>query len=244
MNRRQLIAGTTLGALGATLASSYSASSQAAPVANAGPLQPPAKGKIPVAVLLSDNAQVIDFAGPWEVFQGCHVRSRGSTMDEIMPFELFTVAPTAKEIRATGGMRIVPDYTFANAPAARVVVVPAQGGLAPKRDEAKEWLVSASSKADVTMSVCTGAFILGYAGLLDGLTATTYFKRFDEFAKKFPQVKLLRGARFVENEKISTSAGLSAGIDLAIRVVERYFGRDVAATTAADLEYEGKGWMV
>lgn len=244
MNRRQLIAGTTLGALGATLASSYSASSQAAPAANAGPLQAPAKGKIPVAVLLSDGAQVIDFAGPWEVFQGCHVHSRGSTRDEIMPFELFTVAPTATEIRATGGMRIVPDYTFADAPAARVVVVPAQGGLGPKRDEAKEWLVSASRKADVTMSVCTGAFILGYAGLLDGLAATTYFKRFDEFAKKFPQVKLLRGARFVENEKISTSAGLSAGIDLAIRVVERYFGRDVAATTAADLEYEGKGWMV
>lgn len=244
MNRRQLIAGTTLGALGATLASSYSGSSQAAAVANAGPLQAPAKGKIPVAVLLSDNAQVIDFAGPWEVFEGCHVHSRGSAMDEMMPFQLFTVAPTAREIRATGGMRIVPDYTFANAPAARVVVVPAQGGLVPKRDEAKEWLVSASRQADVTMSVCTGAFILGDAGLLDGLAATTYFRRFDEFAKQFPQVKLLRGVRFVENEKISTSAGLSAGIDLAIRVVERYFGREVAASTAANLEYEGKGWMV
>jgi transcriptional regulator GlxA family with amidase domain len=242
MNRRQLIAGATLSALGATLAS-YSSSSQGAPVSKAGPLQAPAKGKIPVAVLLSENAQVIDFAGPWEVFQGCHVHSRGSTMDEMMPFELFTVAPTAKEIRATGGMRILPDYTFADAPAARVVVVPAQGGLGAKRDEAKEWLVSASNNADVTMSVCTGAFILGHAGLLDGLAATTYFKRFDEFAKTFPKVKLLRGVRFVENEKVSTSAGLSAGIDLAIRVIERYFGREVAATTAADLEYEGKGWM-
>lgn len=241
MNRRQLIAGATLGA---TLATSYSASSLGAPVSNAGPLQAPAKGKIPVAVLLSENAQVIDFAGPWEVFQGCHVPGRGSTMDETMPFELFTVAPTAKEIRATGGMRIVPDYTFADAPAARVVVVPAQGGLRAKRDEAKEWLVSASNEADVTMSVCTGAFILGHAGLLDGLAATTYFKRFDAFAERFPKVKLLRGVRFVENEKISTSAGLSAGIDLALRVIERYFGRDVAATTATDLEYEGKGWIV
>lgn len=242
MNRRQLIAGTTLGALGTTLASSYIPSSQGDPVSNADPLQAPAKGKIPVAVLLSDGAQVIDFAGPWEVFQGCHVQSRGSTMDEMMPFDLFTVAPTAKEIRATGGMRIVPDYTFADAPVARVIVVPAQGGLGAKRDEAKEWLVSASKKADVTMSVCTGAFILGDAGLLDGLAATTYFKRFDEFAQRFPQVKLLRGVRFVENEKVSTSAGLSAGIDLAIRVIERYFGQEIAATTAADLEYEGKGW--
>lgn len=244
MNRRQLIAVATLGALGATRASSYNSSSQGAPVSNAGPLQAPTKGKIPVAVLLSEGAQVIDFAGPWEVFQGCHMHSRGSTMDEMMPFDLFTVAPTAKEIRATGGMRIVPDYTFADAPAARVIVVPAQDGLGAKRDEAKEWLVSASRKADVTMSVCTGAFILGYAGLLDGLAATTYFKRFDEFSERFPKVKLVRGVRFVENEKVSTSAGLSAGIDLAIRVIERYFGREVAATTAADLEYEGKGWMV
>jgi transcriptional regulator GlxA family with amidase domain len=243
MNRRQLVAGATLSALGATLAS-HSPSGQATPVSNAGPLKAPPKDKIPVAVLLSQSAQVIDFAGPWEVFQGCHVDSRGSTMDETMPFELFTVAPTAKEIRATGGLRIVPDYTFANAPAARVVVVPAQGGLGAYKDEATEWLVAASKKADVTMSVCTGAFILGYVGLLDGLAATTYFRRFDEFAKTFPQVKLLRGVRFVENDKISTSAGLSAGIDLALRVVERYFGREVAATTAADLEYEGKGWMV
>jgi len=242
MNRRQLIAGATLSALGTTVAS-YSSSSHGASVSNASPLQAPAKGKIPVAVLLSQGAQVIDFAGPWEVFQGCHAPSRGSTMDERMPFELFTVAPTRKEIRATGGMRIMPDYTFADAPTARVVVVPAQGGLGAYRDEAKEWLVSASKQADVTMSVCTGAFILGYAGLLDGLAATTYFKRFDEFAATFPKVKLLRGVRFVENQKISTSAGLSAGIDLAIRVVERYFGREVATTTAADLEYEGRGWM-
>ena len=244
MNRREMISGATLGAIGATLASSYSAATRAASIPKAGPLQPPAKGKIPVAVLVSENAQVIDFAGPWEVFQGCHVHSRGSTMEETMPFELFTVAPTANEFRATGGMRIVPNYTFADAPSARVVVVPAQGGLGPKREEAKEWLVSASKKADVTMSVCTGAFILGYAGLLDGLAATTYFRRFDAFAETFPQVKLLRGVRFVENEKISTSAGLSAGIDLSIRVIERYFGRDVAATTAADLEYEGQGWKV
>lgn len=243
MNRRQLIAGGTLGALGTTLAS-YGSSSQGALVAGGRPLQAPAKGKIPVAVLLSDNAQVIDFAGPWEVFQGCHVHSRGSTMDEMMPFHLFTVAPTAKEIRATGGMRIVPDYTFADAPTARVVVVPAQGGLAARRDEAKEWLVSASKQADVTMSVCTGAFILGYAGLLDGLAATTHFKRFDEFAEKFPKVRLMRGVRFVENETISTSAGLSAGIDLSIRVIERYFGREVATRTAAHLEYEGEGWKV
>jgi transcriptional regulator GlxA family with amidase domain len=234
MNRRQMLTSTVLGTFGAALTTPLTAS----------PLRAPPKGKIPVAVLLSENAQVIDFAGPWEVFEGVHVPSRGTSMDEMMPFQLFTVAPTRQPIRATGGLRIVPDYTFADAPKARVIVVPAQSGLAPHADAAKKWLRAASSQSDVTMSVCTGAFVLGYAGLLDGLSATTYFRRHDEFAKTFPQVKLVRGVRFVENDKISTSAGLSAGIDLALRVVERYFGREVAADTATNLEYEGKGWIV
>jgi len=213
-------------------------------VSHAGPLRAPATGKIPVAFLISENAQVIDFAGPWEVFDGVHVPGRGATHDASMPFELFTVAPSKDPIRATGGLHIVPDYTFAAAPPAKVIVVPAQGGLGAHVSEAKKWLLEASAQSDITMSVCTGAFVLGYAGLLDGLSATTYFRRLDQFAKQFPQVKLMRGVRFVENEKISTSAGLSAGIDLALRVVDRYFGREVATDTATNLEYEGKSWIV
>ena len=233
MDRRQMLTSATLGAVGL-----------AAGVSNAGPLKPATNGKIRVAVLLSENAQVIDFAGPWEVFQGVHLASRGATHEAAMPFELFTVAPTKEPLRATGGLRITPDYTFADVPQANIIVVPAQGGLTPYAKEAKEWLINASAKSDVTMSVCTGAFILGHAGLLDGLSATTYHRRLDQFAATFPKVKLVRGVRFVENDKISTSAGLSAGIDLALHVVERYFGREVAAHTAANLEYEGKGWIV
>jgi len=225
MDRRRMLTSMTLGSLGL-----------AAGITTARPLKPPSTGSIPVAVLLSEGAQVIDFAGPWEVFEGVHVQ-------EAMPFKLFTVAPTKEPIRATGGLRIVPDYSFADAPPARVIVVPAQGGLKPYAAEAKKWLVSASDQADVTMSVCTGAFILAHAGLLDGLSATTYHRRLDQFERTFPKVKLVRGVRFVENEKISTSAGLSAGIDLALHVVERYFGRDIANATAENLEYEGIGWI-
>ncbi len=239
MNRREVLSNAALGALGATLATS----ARAKAVTTSGALQAPKTGKIPVAVLISEHAQVIDFAGPWEVFQGVHIHSRGGSMDEMMPFELFTVAPTKDPVRATGGLRIIPDYTFADAPQARVIVVPAQGGLGRYVEPGKKWLTQAAAASDVTMSVCTGAFILGHAGLLDGLSATTYHRRLDQFEKQFPQVKLVRGVRFVENEKISTSAGLSAGIDLALRVVERYFGREVAADTAANLEYEGKGWV-
>jgi transcriptional regulator GlxA family with amidase domain len=238
MNRRELLQNTALGAIAASLAAPALATGVST---NVKPLQAPPKGKIPVAFLLAENAQVIDFTGPWEVFQDVHVPARGSSMDEMMPFELFTVAASKDPIECTGGLRVVPNYTFDNAPPAKVIVVPAQerpGG------DTKEWLRAASAKSDVTMSVCTGAFVLGAAGLLDGLAATTYYRRLDKFAETFPKVNVKRGVRFVENEVISTSAGLSAGIDLALRVVERYFGREVATQTAETMEYEGKGWIV
>jgi YHS domain-containing protein len=106
-----------------------------------------------------------------------------------------------------------------------------------------DWLREASRKADVTMSVCTGAFILGHAGLLSGKRATTHHGAFKEFAMKFPDTALQRGARFVEEGNIATAGGLSSGIDLALRVVERYFGRSVANHTAYVMEYQGKGWL-
>jgi len=203
-------------------------------------LKPPAKGKIPVAVAISQGVTVIDFAGPWEVFQDVHVKERGADMDEQMPFELFTVAEKTEPLTGSGGLKLVPDYTFTSAPQPRVVVVPAQRGS----DALHGWLREMVKSADITMSVCTGAFQLGKAGLLAGKSATTHHDFLDQFAKAFPDVAVKRGVRFVEGEKISTAGGLSSGIDLALRVVDRYFGRDVARSTAAYMEYESKGWIV
>jgi transcriptional regulator GlxA family with amidase domain len=101
-----------------------------------------------------------------------------------------------------------------------------------------------STSTDVIMSVCTGAFQVAKAGLLTGKEATTHHDFFDQFAKSFPDVNLKRGLRFVEEERISTAGGLSSGIDLALRVVDRYFGRDAAQTTASYMEYQSKGWIV
>jgi len=195
---------------------------------------------VPVAVLVSPGATVIDFAGPWEVFQDVHLPGRGSTMEEAMPFELFTVSDTTEPITASAGLKIVPDYALDRAPTPRVIVVPAQRAS----DRAVAWLREASGAADLTMSVCTGAFILGKAGLLAGRAATTHHDFFDQFASRFPDVELKRGVRFVEEGKIATSGGLTSGIDLALRVVERYFGREVARQTATYMEYHGDGWMV
>ncbi len=197
------------------------------------PLTPPAKGLIPVAFLISDGAVVIDFTGPWEVFQDVMLD------DQHMPFHLYTVAETAKRIRASGGMKLVPDYTFANAPLPKVIVIPAQGNDSPA---VLDWIRKASRTADVTMSVCTGAFLLAKSGLLDGKSATTHHNSYKIFERQFPKVALKRGARFVEDGKLASAGGLTSGMDLAMRVVERYFGREVAEKNAYYMEYQGGGW--
>jgi transcriptional regulator GlxA family with amidase domain len=106
-----------------------------------------------------------------------------------------------------------------------------------------DWIRKSTKNTDVTMSVCTGAFVLAKTGLLSGKAATTYHGAFVRFATQFPDIQLKRGARFVEDGNLATAGGLSSGIDLALRVVERYYGREVAQKTAYNLEYQGQGWM-
>ena len=210
------------------------------PAAASNPLQAPAKGTIPVACLISDGAVVIDFAGPWEVFNNVMLPSRGPSMDDQMPFRTYTVSESAAPIKTSGGMKIIPDYTYKNAPAPKVIVIPAQGN---DSKPTLEWIRSASKGTDVTMSVCTGAFLLAETGLLSGKSATTHHGSYGSFAMQFSDIRLRRGARFVEEGNLASSGGLSSGIDLALRVVERYFGREAAKSTAYQMEYQGLGWM-
>lgn len=241
MKRRDLLrGGAALGCMAAfPFASGWSAigldeSAALAP----SPLKPPAEGSIPVAFLISDGAVIIDFCGPWEVFQDVSLPSRGMQhMHDA--FNLFTVAETTKPVRASAGMKIVPDYTFDNAPAPKVIVIPAQQHAS---EAAFAWLRKNTQNADITMSVCTGAFVLAEAGLLAGKPATTHHSAYKSLAMEFPDVQVKRGARFVEAGNIASAGGLSSGIDLALRVVERYYGRDVATATAYQMEYQGEGW--
>jgi putative intracellular protease/amidase/YHS domain-containing protein len=203
-------------------------------------LHPPAHGSIPVAFLLSDGAVMIDFAGPWEVFQDVMIPSRGPSMQDQMPFRLYTVAETTRPVRTSGGMKIIPNYTYQTAPTPKVLVIPAQSVPTART---KAWIRSMTKHTDVTMSVCTGAFVLAATGLLSGKAATTHHASYQSLATKFPDIQVQRGARFVEAGNRATSGGLSSGIDLALRVVERYFGRDVAQQTAFSMEYQGEGWM-
>ena len=234
-----LLAAITLVVLGqlsgSNLAKAPSASEGNHAAVKINPLKPPAQGSIPVAFVISNGAQVIDFTGPWEVFQDVMVPGRTDH-----PFHLYTVSKSTSPIHASGGMKIVPDYTFENAPAPKVIVIPAQS---EPSEATLEWIRKSTKTSDVTMSVCTGAFVLAKTGLLSGKAATTFHGAFVSFANEFPDIDLKRGARFVEDGNLATAGGLSSGIDLALRVVERYFGHEIAQKTAYNMEYQGLGWM-
>jgi transcriptional regulator GlxA family with amidase domain len=198
------------------------------------PLPLPASGRIRVAFLIGEHVNVIDLAGPWETFQDA-----GAGTNTSSPFELFTVAQSKRVVRATAGLRLMPHHTYASAPQPHVIVVPAHHATPATH----RWLRRRAQKAQVVMSVCTGAFILAEAGLLDGHTATTHHNFFDQFESAFPKVHLIRGERFVEHDKIATAAGLTSGIDLALRLVERYQGRQAAEQTADYMEHESSRWQ-
>jgi len=205
------------------------------------PLKPPADGgRIPVAFAISHGAVIIDFCGPWEVFQDVLIASRGTSMDDQMPFNLYTVAEKTDPIRASGGMKIVPDYTFENAPQPKVIVIPAQNGVT---EAMIGWIRESTKHADLTMSVCTGALLLAETGLLKGKAATTHHSAYIQLALEHPEIRVKPGYRFVEDGNIATAGGLTSGMDLALRVVERYFGRAAADETVYQMEYQGRGWM-
>jgi transcriptional regulator GlxA family with amidase domain len=196
-------------------------------------LTPPKEGPIRVAFVMTDGATMIDFAGPWEVFQDAHTDAGD------MPFELYTVGESKAPIGTSGGMKVTPDYAFADAPVPHIVVIGAQRGSKGLPD----WLRSMHARNAVILSVCTGAFKVAQAGLLDGKSATTHHDFYDKFAQNHPNVKLVKSTRYVQAAPdIFTAGGLTSGIDLALHVVELYFGRGTAQRTATYMEYESDGW--
>jgi transcriptional regulator GlxA family with amidase domain len=162
-------------------------------------------------------------------------------------FPLFTVASTLDELQTTGsmdgnnmnGLKFHADHTFETAPQPKVILMGAQAAGTPAK---LEWIRKAAADADVVISVCTGAFLLARTGLLDGLSATTHPNSYDRFAKEFPNIKLVRGTRFVDNGKFVTAGGLSAGIDTALHIVSRYNGISAARQVAEYMQYHSQSW--
>jgi transcriptional regulator GlxA family with amidase domain len=206
-----------------------------------GILKPPANGVVNVAFIVSDQTALIDLAGPWEVFGDTMLAPQGGPWrggDMIMPFNLYAVSDSQKSI-SVGGLQVVPGYTFENAPKPQVIVVPAQGGRSTAQ---KRWVLENTRTADITMSVCTGASMLAAYGLLDHQRATTHHMFVDDMQRKYPAVHFVTGLRYIDNGNVATAGGLSSGIDLALHVVERYYGSEIAQATADYMEYGGELW--
>ena len=237
MNRRELLKRSA--ALGLTAAGSFSLPGAAAAtldtVAPPNPLTPPANAPIPVAFLISEGAAVIDFCGPWEVFERVYLPERKHDA-----FSLYTVAETAAPITAGGGLKITPNYTIANAPPPKVIVIPAQSDAS---EATKDWIRNATRSTDVTMSVCTGAFVLASTGLLSGKSATTHHGAYVDFAMQYPDIHLERGARFVESGNLASAGGLTSGMDLAFSRSRALLRSRSRPRPRSLLEYQGQAWL-
>jgi CubicO group peptidase (beta-lactamase class C family)/putative intracellular protease/amidase/DNA-directed RNA polymerase subunit RPC12/RpoP len=181
---------------------------------------------VSVAILLFNGVEIIDYTGPWEVFGQAG-------------FDVHAVAESLKPVKTTFGQRVLPDYTFENCPPADVVLIPGGGVTDELLANAKVvgWIRTAGQNAKHVMSVCTGAFLLGKAGLLDGQTATTFHNSIDGLTRFAPKTKVVYDQRFVDNGKVITTAGLTSGIDGALHVVSRILGQGEAQATALGLEY-------
>jgi transcriptional regulator GlxA family with amidase domain len=187
-----------------------------------------------VAILIFDDAEVLDFCGPFEVF---------STTGELAGHGLlrvFTVALSEEAVGARNGLRVLPDRTLAESPRPDIVLVPGGQGTRAAMDDERiiAWLQSCAGSAELLLSVCSGALLLARAGLLNGLTATTHHEVLDELQSLAPAARVVADRRFVDNGRIILSAGIAAGIDMCLYVVTRLFGEAAARRTAAYMEYD------
>ncbi len=191
-----------------------------------------------VGIVLFENVEVLDFCGPFEVFSVTRLHEE-KRREEPSPFEVLLVAEKTDPIVTTGGMKVIPHHTFENCPRLDILVVPGGWGT---RKEIKnpimlDWLRKCASEVETLTSVCTGSILLGFAGLLDGHRATTHWGSLDWMRKSLPTIIVEYDKHVVEDGRILTSAGISAGIDMALRVVARYYGEPVARATARYMEY-------
>ena len=189
-----------------------------------------------LGILIFDDVEVLDFAGPLEVFSvtGRNLKS--------MPFHVFTVTPHPGSVLCQNGLSVNPRHTFLDCPTADILVIPGGWGTRKQLENAPmiEWIRAQSEHVEVLLSVCTGALLLGKAGLLDGLDATTHFAALDLLKTIAPKANVFDDRRVLDNGKIVVAAGVSAGIDASLHIVARLLGRAEAVETARYIEYDWK----
>lgn len=186
------------------------------------------------AILIFNDVEVLDFAGPFEVFNAAnHVL--GQTV-----FNVFTISEGEKNIIASNGLKVTADFNFADSPAPDIVIIP--GGVGRKiqmnNPAVLNWLQKVLENCEQALSVCTGSFILGKAELLKGLNATTHHDSFKEFEETFTDTRLIRNMKYVDSGKIVTAGGISAGINMSLYVLDKLLGNGTGKLAAEYMEYD------
>ena len=193
---------------------------------------------VSVGIFAFNGVEVLDFAGPYEVFTTAARVFKRSNPDLPEPFKVFTVARAGGAVRARAGLAVLPDYTIHGHPDINLLVIP--GGVVSAELEIPEvsrWIAKVSRNTKVTASVCTGSFLLAQAGLLDGRCATTHWEDIAEMQAMFPTVTVVEGCRWIDAGAVVTSGGISAGIDMCLHLVERLINRELALRTARQMDY-------
>ena len=196
--------------------------------------------KIPliVGILIFDDVEILDVAGPFEVFAVTRLKEK-QRLQQSSPFKVYLISETKNQIIAIGGLRLTPDVTISECPELDLLIIP--GGWGTRKESKNKillnWIGNQFTNDRLIASVCTGSSLLGKAGLLDGRDATTHWRAFDFLQESAPKARILKDVRFTLTEPIFTSAGISAGIDLALRIVSHFFGTEVGQATARHMEY-------
>ncbi|MGE1012823.1 AraC family transcriptional regulator [Bacillus wiedmannii] len=187
-----------------------------------------------VGIFLFNEVEVLDFAGPFEVFSV-------TEEDEEKPFTVYTVSQNGEMITARNGLKVKPDYSIEDLPPVDILIIP--GGKGVRENEVQNdiiinWVRQQMKEVKLMTSVCTGALLLAKAGLLEGLKATTHWASIQTFKKDFPNVEVMENVKFVDEGHIITSAGISAGINMSFHIVKNLLGVEIAEETAKSMEYD------
>jgi transcriptional regulator GlxA family with amidase domain len=191
-----------------------------------------------VGIYVFDEIEVLDLGGPFEVFSTATRMKARALKDSAKAFEVFTIADRMRTIRARGGLQIVPNFDFSNHPRVDLLIVP--GGVVTAeldRPEVIDWIKRTAAGANLVASVCTGAFLLAKAGLLDGKRVTTHWEDVTDLRAMFPRVAVQEGKRWIDEGRLVTSAGVSAGVDMSLYLVARLESEELAVRTARQMDY-------
>ncbi|WP_437669934.1 DJ-1/PfpI family protein [Sorangium sp. So ce131] len=192
-----------------------------------------------VGIYIFDDAEILDVAGPYEVFATASRMHERDNPAAGPLFSVFMVGRTRSPVRARAGFILTPDHQLSDAPPIDVLIIP--GGVVAaelERADLIDWIARSAPKTRITASVCTGAFLLAKAGLLDGKTATTHWEDIDDLQRLFPSVKVVGDVRWVDEGSIVSSGGIAAGIDMSLHLVERLETSELARRTARQMDFD------